>query len=67
LVSVTPWPPFTPEESTPGTHWIGDWVSLRVGLDAETRGKILCLCWGSNPCRPVCSQTLYCLSYPDSI
>jgi hypothetical protein len=25
---------FTPEERTPGTHWIGGWVGPRVGLDA---------------------------------
>jgi hypothetical protein len=30
-----------------------------AGLDAKARGKILCLCWGSNPGRPVRSQTLY--------
>jgi hypothetical protein len=47
-----------------GTHCIGGWVGLRVGLDAEVRGKILCLCRGSNPGRPVRSQTLYWLSYP---
>jgi hypothetical protein len=48
-------------ERTPGTHWIGDWVGPRAGLDAETRRKILCLCRESNPGRP-----LYCLSYPGS-
>jgi hypothetical protein len=26
------------------THWNGGWVGLRVGLDTETKGKILCLC-----------------------
>jgi hypothetical protein len=24
---------FTPRERTPGTHWIGDWVGPRAGLD----------------------------------
>jgi hypothetical protein len=24
---------FTPAESAPGTHWIGDWVDLRAVLD----------------------------------
>jgi hypothetical protein len=38
-------------------------VGPRAGLDAEVRGKILCLCRGSNPGRPVRSQTLYRLSY----
>jgi hypothetical protein len=41
---------------TPGTHWIGNLVRLGAGLDTEVRGKILCLCWGSNRGRPVCSQ-----------
>jgi hypothetical protein len=45
------------------THCTGGWVGLRAGLDAEARGKILCLCRGSNPGRPVCSQSLYWLSY----
>jgi hypothetical protein len=25
---------FTPEERSSGTHWIGDWVGPRAGLDA---------------------------------
>jgi hypothetical protein len=28
-------------------------VGLRAGLDTEVTGKILCLCRGSNPDRPV--------------
>jgi hypothetical protein len=43
----------------PGTHWVGGWVGLRAGLDTVDRVKILCLCRGSNPGRPVCRQTLY--------
>jgi hypothetical protein len=46
------------QESTPGTHWVGGWVGLRAGLDTEARGKILCVCRGSNSGRPVCSPTL---------
>jgi hypothetical protein len=42
-----------PVERTPGTHCTEGWVGLRAGLDTETRGKILCLCQGSNPDRPV--------------
>jgi hypothetical protein len=64
VVSITPWPRFTPGERTPGTHCTGGWVGPRAGLDAEARGKILCLYRGSNPSRPVCTQTLYWLSYP---
>jgi hypothetical protein len=61
---MTPWPRFTPGERPPGTHWTGGWVGPGAGLDAEARRKILCLCRGSNPDRPVRSQTLYSLSCP---
>jgi hypothetical protein len=40
------------------THCTGGWVGLTAGLDTEARGKILYLYRGSNPDRPVCSQTL---------
>jgi hypothetical protein len=53
VVNVTPWPRFTPRERTPGTHWTGGWVGSGAGLDSETRGKVLCLCQGSNLDRPV--------------
>jgi hypothetical protein len=53
-----------PGERTPGTHWTGGWVGPRADLDAKARRKILCLCRGLNPGRPVRSQTLYWLSYP---
>jgi hypothetical protein len=66
VVSVTPRPHFTPGERTPGTHCIWGWVGPRAGLDAEVRGKILCLRRGSNPGSPIRSQTLYWLSYPGS-
>jgi hypothetical protein len=48
-----------PRERTLVTHWIGGWMGLRAGLDTEAREKILCLCRGSKPGRPICSQTLY--------
>jgi hypothetical protein len=35
---------FTPGQRAPGTHCTGGWVGSRAGLDAEVRGKILCLC-----------------------
>jgi hypothetical protein len=51
-----------PRGKDPGTHWIGGCVGPRTGLDAEARRKILCPCRGSNPGRPVRSQTVYWLS-----
>jgi hypothetical protein len=67
VVSIMPQPRSTPRERTPGTHCTGSWAGPRASLDAKARGKILCLCRGSNPDRPVCSQTLYWLSYPGSL
>jgi hypothetical protein len=58
VVSITPRPRFTPGERAPGTLCTGGWVGPRAGLDAEIREKIVCLCRGSNPGRPVRSQTL---------
>jgi hypothetical protein len=29
-----------PWDRTPGTHWIGDWVGLRAGLDTEATGPL---------------------------
>jgi hypothetical protein len=46
-----------PGERIPGTHCTGGWVGLRAGLDTDARRKILCPCRGSNPGRPVRSQT----------
>jgi hypothetical protein len=42
-----------PDKGPPGTHYTGGWVGLRAGLDTEDRGKIVDLCRGSNPGRPV--------------
>jgi hypothetical protein len=42
-----------PRGKDPGTHWIGDWVGLRAGLDAGARRKILCPCRGSNLDHPI--------------
>jgi hypothetical protein len=61
VVSITPRLRFTPS-----THCIEGWVGSRAGLDTEARREILCLCRGSNPGRPVHSQSLYRLSYPSS-
>jgi hypothetical protein len=66
MVSVTPWPRFTPGDRTPGTHCTGGWVGHKAGLDAGARRKILCPCRGSNPDRSARSHTLYCLSYRGS-
>jgi hypothetical protein len=53
VVSITPRPRFTPGQRAPGIHCTGGWVGPRAGLDAEARGKILWVCRGSNPGRPV--------------
>jgi hypothetical protein len=45
----------------------GGWVVIRDGVDTETRRKIVLLCRGSKLGRPVCSQTLYRLTYPSSL
>jgi hypothetical protein len=55
-----------PREWHYNTNWRGGWVGLGV-LDTETREKVLRLCSGSNPCHPVCSQTLYWLSVEYSL
>jgi hypothetical protein len=34
---------FTPRERPPGTHWIGDWVGPRAGLDDAEKRKFLTL------------------------
>jgi hypothetical protein len=47
-----------PREKTSGTHWIEGWMGLRAALDTQGRGKVVCLCRGSNPGPPVCNQTL---------
>jgi hypothetical protein len=62
------WSESCPDRAVPptGIHWIGGWVGFRAGLDKKVREYILCLRLGSNPCRPVCRQILYWLSYPSS-
>jgi hypothetical protein len=37
-----------PRKWTHSTHWTEDWVGPKAGLDTEARGKIICLCQGSN-------------------
>jgi hypothetical protein len=49
----------------PGTHWMGDWVDLRVRLGAMEKIKIF-RCRESNMGHPARSPSLYRLSYPDS-
>jgi hypothetical protein len=34
---------FTQRESVSGTHWIGDWVGPRTGLEDMERRKVLSL------------------------
>jgi hypothetical protein len=55
---------FTPEETAPGTHWIGGWVDPRAGLDDVEKRKFLTLPGlDLRPLgRPARSQSLYRLS-----
>jgi hypothetical protein len=47
----------TPGERTTSTHWTGEWVGPRAGLDTEARGKNplasagdrTSVAWSSNP------------------
>jgi hypothetical protein len=57
---------FTPKERAPGTHWIGGWVSPRIGLDVVEKRKIPSAHQELKPDCPACSQSLYRLSYPGS-
>jgi hypothetical protein len=56
---------FTPEERTPGIHWIGGWVGPRTGLDDVENRKFLIL--PGLELRPLCcpsrSQSVYRLRY----
>jgi hypothetical protein len=45
--------PFGEKGEMPRTHWIGDCVGPRAGLDAVVQRKISCPCRESNPSRPV--------------
>jgi hypothetical protein len=47
-----------PRDKTAGEHCTGGWVGLGSGLDAAIRGKILCLCRGSNTGCSVSSETI---------
>jgi hypothetical protein len=38
VINFTPRPLYSGERA-PGSHWIGDWVSPRTGLDAVTKKK----------------------------
>jgi hypothetical protein len=44
---------YPPGKNPLGTPSAGGWVGPRAGLDTEVRGKISCLCRGSNLDRPV--------------
>jgi hypothetical protein len=44
---------FTPRERAPRTHWIGDWVDPRAGLDTVAKRKIPSPPRESNPDHPV--------------
>jgi hypothetical protein len=59
---------FTSGERASGTHWIGDWVDSRAGLDDVEKRKFMTLPGLElRPFdRPARSQSLYRLSYPGS-
>jgi hypothetical protein len=44
---------FIPRERAPGTHWIGDWVGPRDGLDAVVKRNIPGPRRESNPRTPI--------------
>jgi hypothetical protein len=39
---------FSPREKVPGTHWVGDWMGPKAGLDTVVRRKIPSTCQDSN-------------------
>jgi hypothetical protein len=59
---------FTPGERATGTHWIGDWVDPRAGLDDVEKKKLLNLHGLElRPLgRPARSQSPYRLRYAGS-
>jgi hypothetical protein len=59
---------FTPREIAPDTHWIGDWVDSRTGLDDVEKRKFLTLPGLElrTLCRTTRSQSLHRLRYPVS-
>ena len=59
VVNDTSWPLYPRER--PGTHRIGGWVGLRVGLDWYRKS---CPHRESIPDRPTRSESLHQLSYP---
>jgi hypothetical protein len=44
---------YAPGKGSPATHCTSGWVGPRASLDTEATGKILFLCRGLNPDRPV--------------
>jgi hypothetical protein len=59
---------FTPGERAPDTHWIGDWVDPRAGLEYMDKWEVFILPgFDLNPlCRPARMQSLYRLRYRGS-
>jgi hypothetical protein len=54
-----------PAALLPVTHWIGDRVGLRAGMDTKNKKKSD-PCRELNPGRPAHTPSIYRLSYPDS-
>jgi hypothetical protein len=51
---------FTTRERAPGTQWIGDWVGLRVVLDAVVKRKIVSPRRESNSRTPIVQTVAQC-------
>jgi hypothetical protein len=60
---------FTLGERFPSTHWIGDWVDPRAGVDDVEKRKFMTLprLELRSLGRPASSQSLYQLRYPGSL
>jgi hypothetical protein len=69
VVSFTPRPLYPRGNSPPPTHWKGDWVGPRTGMDNVEMRKFSTL--PGHELRPLGlparSQSLYRLSYPGSL
>ena len=54
---------FVPWRRACGCHWQEALLDQRCVLDVTVEKKHSCMCWQSNRCYSVCSQSPYCQSY----